>query len=79
MERMINIAFLALLLIPVAIFMIIQNRHLLRMLVCAGRKRSLRKPGTGPAKKQQTAPVKPLSLQERRKKRFEERNKALYR
>ena len=79
MERMIHIAFMSLLLIPVAIFLILQNRVLLRMLAKAGRKRSVKKAAAVFEKKEKATPTEPLSLRERRKKRYEERNKALYR
>ncbi|RQD67612.1 MAG: hypothetical protein D5S00_09990 [Tindallia sp. MSAO_Bac2] len=77
MERTVNIAFMVLLLIPVVGFFVLQNRLLYRQLKSKTRQKT-------PAKKSSTAqtpsePPAPVSLRERRKKRYEERKKALYR
>lgn len=83
MERWINIAFMVVLLIPVAGFLILQNhllyRHLKKHTKHTKVKPWEKKPSKPSMVHDSTGEQNPISLRERRKKRYEERNKALYR
>lgn len=83
-ERTINIAFMILLLIPVAALLILQNRILFQQLKRKTRQKPVVVKSAPSSKSRSEKPVaspysSPVSLRERRKKRYEEKKKALYR